>query len=102
MINKNDKYYMAIITAIISFFGIIWILKTSGESYVANLYATTPYTWSEILEGLPKTIVFSVIAGIFAFIFFSQIEIMEKKKEEEYRKRREEREKQEQLENENK
>jgi len=61
---------MAVIGAIMFFFGQIWILKTTGETHVANLYPTTPYTWNEIFQDIPKIIVFSVLLEFLLLFYF--------------------------------
>lgn len=68
------KYIMPFWGSSILFISLIIINKTVGYTHVANLYAKTPLTWSEIYVNLPKYVVFSFAFGLFTYLLFSQIE----------------------------
>ena len=88
---KKHAYF---IVSFISWIILIVLLnKTLGNVYVANLYATEPLTWDEIIKNIPKYIIVSIALTCVIFYIYKSAQKDKEKREEEAMKRIEERKK---------
>ena len=88
---KLSKYLYFIISFVFWMILIIYLHKTSGYRHVANLYATDPLSWTEIIDNIPKYIIGSTVMTIVMYYIYSVAKKNQMRKEEEARKRIEKR-----------
>jgi len=88
------KVYIYFIVSFLLFIIIFVIInKTLGNVYVANLYATEPLTWDEIINKIPRYIIASATLTTVLYYIYNVAQKDKEKREEEARKRIEARKK---------
>ena len=89
----KKKYAYFIVSFIFWIILIVILNKTLGNVYVANLYATEPLTWAEIICNIPRYVIVSAALTTVLYYIYNSAQKNKEKREEEARKRIEARKK---------
>jgi len=90
---KLNKYKYFIISVVFWMALIIYLHKTSGYRHVANLDATYPLSWDEIINNIPIYFIGSIVMTVVIYYIYKTAQKDKEKREEEARKRIEARKK---------
>jgi len=90
---KSNKYKYFIISVIFWMTLIVYLHKTLGYRHVANLYATDPLSWDEIINNIPIYFIGSIVMTVVIYFIYETAQKDKKNREDEARKRIEARKK---------
>ena len=90
---KSNKYKYFIISVVFWMTLIVYLHKTLGYRHVANLYATDPLSWDEIINNIPIYFIGSIVMTVIIYFIYKTAQKDKEKREEEARKRIEARKK---------